>query len=104
MYASVCVRRGTGENNAPVAKFSAALLFVTKGCTLGCSRMNPCTSSPPQMPRGSGSVDNSALESHGLQLLEMAGKEDYEELRELLQSWDVADLLPHLQGMYIPRV
>ncbi|XP_037715467.1 uncharacterized protein LOC119550679 [Drosophila subpulchrella] len=59
--------------------------------------MNPCTSSPPQMPRGSGSVDNSTLESHGLQLLEMAGKEDYEELRELLQSWDVADLLPHLQ-------
>jgi len=53
------------------------------------------------MPRGSGSVDNSALESHGLQLLEMAGKEDYEELRELLQSWDVADLLPHLQGMYV---
>jgi len=101
MYASVCVRRGTGENNAPVAKFSAALLFVTKGCTLGCSRMNPCTSSPPQMPRGAGSVDNSALESHGLQLLEMAGKEDYEELRELLQSWDVADLLPHLQGMYV---
>ncbi|XP_016968409.1 uncharacterized protein LOC108036644 [Drosophila biarmipes] len=59
--------------------------------------MNPCTSSPPQMPRGAGSVENSTLESHGLQLLEMAGKEDYEELRELLQSWDVADLLPHLQ-------
>ncbi|KAH8365079.1 hypothetical protein KR084_000793 [Drosophila pseudotakahashii] len=59
--------------------------------------MNPCTSSPPQMPRGSGSVENSTLESHGLQLLEMTGKEDYEELRELLQSWDVADLLPHLQ-------
>ncbi|KAI8036329.1 hypothetical protein M5D96_010922 [Drosophila gunungcola] len=59
--------------------------------------MNPCTSSPPHMPRGSGSVENSTLESHGLQLLDMAGKEDYEELRELLQSWDVADLLPHLQ-------
>ncbi|XP_017045424.1 uncharacterized protein LOC108090979 [Drosophila ficusphila] len=59
--------------------------------------MNPCTSSPPHMPRGSGSVENSTLESHGLQLLEMPGKEDYEELRELLQSWDVADLLPHLQ-------
>ncbi|XP_033154767.1 uncharacterized protein LOC117137439 [Drosophila mauritiana] len=59
--------------------------------------MNPCTSSPPQMPRGSGSVENSNLESHGLQLLEMAGKEDYEDLRDLLQSWDVADLLPHLQ-------
>ncbi|XP_039227564.1 uncharacterized protein LOC120320824 isoform X2 [Drosophila yakuba] len=75
----------------------AALSFVTKGCTPGCSRMNPCTSSPPQMPRGSGSVENSTLESHGLQLLEMPGKEEYEELRELLQSWDVADLLPHLQ-------
>lgn len=81
--------------------FSAALSFVTKGCTPGCSRMNPCTSSPPQMPRGSGSVENCNLESDGLQLLEMAGKEDYEELRDLLQSWDVADLLPHLQGMYM---
>ncbi|KAH8252890.1 hypothetical protein KR032_002339 [Drosophila birchii] len=63
--------------------------------------MNPCTSSPPHMPRGHGGAAGSAsatgLESHGLQLLEMGGKEDYDELRELLHSWDVADLLPHLQ-------
>ncbi|KAH8234209.1 hypothetical protein KR038_003654 [Drosophila bunnanda] len=63
--------------------------------------MNPCTSSPPHMPRGHGGAAGSAasagLESHGLQLLDMGAKEDYEELRELLHSWDVADLLPHLQ-------
>ncbi|SPP75693.1 uncharacterized protein LOC117590861 [Drosophila guanche] len=29
--------------------------------------------------------------------LKMAKEQEYEELRELLQSWDVADLLPHLQ-------
>ncbi|XP_002017693.2 uncharacterized protein LOC6592950 [Drosophila persimilis] len=29
--------------------------------------------------------------------LDMAKEQEYEELRELLQSWDVADLLPHLQ-------
>lgn len=73
--------------------------------------MNPCTS-PLLTPthnnnsRGAGAHPPSppphsklALESHGLQLLEMGTKEqDYDELRDLLQSWDVADLLPHLQG------
>ncbi|KAH8321855.1 hypothetical protein KR067_006608, partial [Drosophila pandora] len=50
---------------------------------------------PPPPPPPPGKL---ALESHGLQLLEMGTKEqDYDELRDLLQSWDVADLLPHLQ-------
>ncbi|KAH8291104.1 hypothetical protein KR054_008521 [Drosophila jambulina] len=63
--------------------------------------MNPCTSSPPHMPRGHGGAAGSApgtgLESHGLQLLDMGPKEDFDELRDLLHSWDLADLLPHLQ-------
>ncbi|KAH8318334.1 hypothetical protein KR074_009115 [Drosophila pseudoananassae] len=67
--------------------------------------MNPCTSSPltpthPHISRGATGAPPSPgnLESHGLQLLEMGTKEqDYDELRDLLQSWDVADLLPHLQ-------
>ncbi|KAH8280356.1 hypothetical protein KR018_003194 [Drosophila ironensis] len=69
--------------------------------------MNPCTSgalSPrpshlQHSAHGAGAPPPAgALESHGLQLLEMGTKEqDYEELRELLHSWDVADLLPHLQ-------
>ncbi|XP_020799260.1 LOW QUALITY PROTEIN: uncharacterized protein LOC110177080 [Drosophila serrata] len=63
--------------------------------------MNPCTSSPQHMPRGhggaGGSAPNAGLESHAMQLLEMGAKEEYEELRDLLHSWDVADLLPHLQ-------
>ncbi|XP_017027814.1 uncharacterized protein [Drosophila kikkawai] len=50
--------------------------------------MNPCTSSPPHGHRAPAA---------SLELLDMGAKEDYDELRDLLHSWDVADLLPLLQ-------
>lgn len=63
--------------------------------------MNPCTSSPMspvEVSRGAATSPSSTQESHGFRVDSGYNRQKVDQLRDLLQSWGVIEMLPHLRN------